>query len=67
MIITDFENNVVQLNGNAKKKHERLTENTIEVKTILKIKIYSFWYMMRYVHDHHLFANLKTDFNLIKC
>ena len=56
MIITDFKRNVVQLNSNAKKK-----ENTIEVTKILKTKIYSFWYMMYYVRDHHLFANPKTD------
>ena len=49
MIITDFERNVVQLYGNAKKKHERFTENTIEEKKILKIKIYSFWHMMCYM------------------
>ena len=42
MIITDFKRNVVHLNGNANKKHESLTENIIEVKKILKIKIYSF-------------------------
>ena len=42
MIITDFKRNVEHLNDNAKKKHERLKENTIESKEILKIKIYSF-------------------------
>ena len=41
--------------------HESLTENTIEEKKILKIKIYSFCYMMRYIRNHHLFANPTTD------
>ena len=44
-----------------RKKHESLTENTIEIKKNLKIKIYTFWYMMWHVRDHHLFANPKTD------
>ena len=63
MIITDFKRNVVHLNGNAKKKHESLTENTIEVKKNLKIKIYSFWYMICYVRDHILFANPDLTHN----
>ena len=42
MIITDLKRNIVHLNGNAKKKHECLTENTTEIKKILKIKFFSF-------------------------
>ena len=42
MIITDFKRNVVHLNCNAKKKHESLTENTIEIKKNLKIKYIHF-------------------------
>ena len=62
MIITDFnfKRNVVHLNGNTKKKHGSLTENTIELKENLKIKIYSFLHMMCYIRDQHLFANPKT-------
>ena len=37
MIITDFKSNIVHLVDNAKKKHDRLTENTIEIKKMLKI------------------------------
>ena len=38
MIITEFNGNVVNLNGNVKKMHGSLTANTLEVKKILKIK-----------------------------
>ena len=42
MIIADFKRNAVHPNGYVKKMNERLTENTIVVKKILKIKIYLF-------------------------
>ena len=61
MIITDLKRNIVHFNGNAKKNHESLTENTTEEKKILEIKMYSLCYMMCYVRDHHLFVNPKTD------
>ena len=61
MIITDFKRNVVNLNGNAKTKHVTLTENSIEVKKNIRIKINSFCYMMCYERDHHLFASPKKD------
>ena len=44
MMITDFKRNIVHLNGNAKKNHERLTENTVEVKKTSKLKYINFDY-----------------------
>ena len=43
-----------------KEKARKTDGEHYKKKKILKIKIYSFWFMMCYLRDHHLFTNTKT-------
>ena len=62
-MLAHFERKEVNLSDNATQTQTKMTENMVEIKKILKIRIYKCWFMGCYVRDHRQFTTTKTSLN----